>query len=85
MKLVACPSCGSKDLEEDGEYQVCLFCRSRLIPQADDLPKKKSQIGVSSDITNLLNKCENDPDNRHRYINLILDIDPTNQEVHKYI
>jgi hypothetical protein len=37
-----------------------------------------------SDLDLLLKKCELDPANRSRYINLILDIDPLNQEVNKY-
>lgn len=85
MKLVKCIACGSKALHEDGGYVVCTFCRSRFVPQASDVPQKETVIGLHSDILVLLQKCEDDPVNRHRYAALILDMDPTNQEARKYL
>jgi|SaaInlStandDraft_2_1057019.scaffolds.fasta_scaffold33282_2 hypothetical protein len=85
MKLHACTACGSKELYEDGDYQTCAYCRARLVPQEDDFPSKKTQISISSDIDALLKKCESDKANRRRYINLILDLDPTNKKVDKFM
>jgi hypothetical protein len=85
MKLVECTGCGSKELFVESGYVVCAYCRSRFSPQPDDLPPKMTVIGVDLDIQLLLQKCEDDPANRHRYASLILDIDPTNHEAGKYL
>lgn len=85
MKLVACTRCGSKELFEERGYVICGYCRSRFAPQAQDLPQRETIIGVHSDIQVLLQKCQDDPSNRRRYANLILDIDPTNEQATKYI
>ena len=85
MKLVGCARCGSRELLEEDGFAVCPYCRSRFTPQADDLPRKDTVIGVHSDIQMLLQKCEDDPANSRRYANLILDLDPTNHEATKYL
>lgn len=85
MRLVVCTRCGSRELLEEGGYVVCAYCRSRFAPQADDLPRKQTVIGLDSDIQVLLQKCKDDPANRRRYASLILDIDPTNQEATNYL
>jgi hypothetical protein len=85
MKLVLCTRCGSKDLSEENGYVVCDYCQSRFVPQADDLPQAETVIGVHSDIQLLLQKCQDDPANRPRYAQLILDIDPTNQAARNYL
>jgi hypothetical protein len=85
MRLVVCTRCGSRELLEEGGYVVCVYCQSRFAPQADDLPRKETFIGLHSDIQVLLQKCKDDPANRRRYASLILDIDPSNEEATKYL
>ena len=63
----------------------CAFCRSRFVPQADDVIQVDTVIGIDSDIQVLLQKCQEDPVNRRRYAGLILDMDPTNQEAKQYL
>jgi len=85
MKLIACTRCGSKELSEQDGYVVCAYCRSRFVPQADDLRQEESVIGVYSDIQRLLQKCQDDPANSRRYAGLVLDLDPTNQTARQYL
>lgn len=46
---------------------------------------KATTIGLASDIDTLLKKCQEDQVNRRRYANLVLDIDPTNQQAKNYL
>ncbi len=85
MKLVRCTRCGSRELLEDGGYVVCAYCRSRFVPQVDDVLQKETVIGVHSDILVLLQKCQDDPVNRRLYAGLILDMDPTNPVARDYL
>lgn len=85
MKFVDCPSCGSKELVEEDGIIVCVYCRSKYVPQADDVLPSATVIGIASDIQALLQKCREDSINRRRYANWILDIDPTNQEAKQYL
>jgi hypothetical protein len=85
VKLVKCSRCGSRELAMEGGYVVCAYCRSTFSPQSGDLPQAETVISLSSDIESLLRKCQDDPTNRRRYANLILDIDPTNYEARKYL
>ncbi len=85
MKLLECSRCGSKELLEDDGYVVCVYCQSRFKPEVDEHPAKGTVIDFRSDIQALLKKCIEDPVNRRRYANLILDIDPTNLEALKYL
>lgn len=85
MNLVECSRCGSKDLFVEDMLVICAFCRSRYTPQADQHLQKETVVDVLSDIQVLLQKCETDPTNSYRYASLILDIDPTNQEVINYL
>jgi hypothetical protein len=85
MKQVRCTRCGSKELLEESGYVACAYCQSRFALQADDFSIRETVISVVSDVEALLKKCECDPANRRRYTSLILDIDPTNREVAKYL
>lgn len=85
MNLVECSRCGSKDLTPRNGHLVCAFCRSEYIPNFGGYPKTETVVDVLSDIQALLQKCELDPSGSRRYANLILDIDPTNQEAAKYL
>lgn len=68
-----------------GEYVYCAYCQSQFVPQADDRVAKATSIEIESDIERLLRMCREDPLNRHRYASLVLDIDPTNQDVIQYL
>lgn len=85
MKRVECSNCGSTELIADNDIIVCVYCRSRHVPQTDDVPPRETVIGIESDIQTLLQKCRQDPKNRRRFANLILDIDPSNQEAKKFL
>lgn len=85
MKLLECNSCGSKEIVEEQGYAVCVFCRSKFLPGAEDGAPPETEIAIDSDIQALLIKCRADPANSRRYANLILDIDPTNREAAKYL
>jgi hypothetical protein len=85
MRLIDCANCGSKELAEEDGFIVCIYCKTKYVPEADDVPNKKTVIGIASDIQVLLNKCKIDPANRRRYANLVLDIDPNNTEAKQYI
>ena len=85
MKLVICTGCGSKELVEKDGIIFCIYCQSKYLPQIDDLLPRETIIGITSDIQALLQKCKEDPVNRRRFANLILDLDPTNIEAHKYL
>ena len=84
MKLIKCKSCGSNELSEDGDYIVCAFCASRHLPQLDEARGGQSTIDLANDIQLLLDKCRSDPHNRVKYVNLILDIDPHNEDVQQF-
>jgi len=48
-------------------------------------PAPRSGVSLDSDVERLLLKCHEDPRRAARYANLILDIDPTNEEALKYL
>lgn len=77
-----CPNCGASEFIYYDKYKVCKYCDSKFEIKSE---KSKSKISIQSDIDMLLEKCEKEPDNLKKYINLILDIDPTNREVMKYL
>ena len=85
MRALLCDSCGSTELRVVDGFAICDYCRSRFVTNSEDLPAKQTQVTVSTDVQLLLEKCVSDPANRRRYANLILDIDPFNTEVHKYL
>lgn len=85
MKVLKCTSCGSNELTDYGAYVVCDFCRSRFTNTKEKVSGKATTIGLASDIDTLLKKCQEDQVNRRRYANLVLDIDPTNQQAKQYL
>ena len=85
MNILECTNCGSKELIEADNVFICAYCRSKFVPTIPELAPKDSVIEMESDVETLLNKCERDPGNRRRYVNLILDIDPHNEAVKKYL
>ena len=85
MKLIQCKQCGSGEFFRDNGYMVCKFCNSRYAIEQGDLGIKESTIALNSDIEELLKKCKKDPRNARKYANLILDIDPENDEALQYL
>lgn len=85
MKTIVCKNCGSQALTTKNGYLVCDYCGSKFAIEKDDAAVKASVIDIEDDVTRLLKKCEEDPLNARRYVNLILDIDPTNRNILKYI
>lgn len=83
--MIVCKNCGAPSLTSKGGYLVCDYCGAKFAISEEEAPVKTSTIDLNDDVTRLLKKCEEDPLNARRYINLILDIDPTNSEVLKYI
>ena len=65
--------------------RTCLYCGTQFQIPKEELPKKKSEIALNSDVERLLDKCRKDPKNARKYANLILDIDPTNRDALKYL
>lgn len=95
MKAITCTQCGSNELFDDGAYVVCAYCRSRFARPAGERPAgerpageataRNTVVSLQADVQALLQKCRDDPANRRRYANLVLDIDPTNPEAAAYL
>ena len=85
MKNIKCFNCGASNMMEINGYWICSYCNSKFAIESKDVPQKSMGLSLNSDISNLLKKCKEDPINAKKYANLILDIDPTNEEALKYI
>lgn len=98
MKEIVCKNCGSKDLCFINNCWVCNYCDSKFLASEDQIRIHKqhnmssrnlqivsSNIDLVSDVEQLLVKCRQDKKNAKRYANLILDIDPDNQDALKYL
>lgn len=85
MDSLACPNCGSFDVKRENTRATCNFCRSLFSIEIPGGKSDDSVIDLASDVQILLDKCRKDPNNRRRYVNLILDIDPHNEEVHEFL
>lgn len=85
MKNNVCKNCGSNDLIAKEGYLICEYCHSKYIPEKNDLPVKNSTMTINDDIKRLLHLMKTNPSKKQKYAKLILDIDPTNLEVKKYI
>lgn len=84
MKQLICPGCGSQEFKEENGFKICCYCESKF-----EIEKKPStintQISLENDVTRLLRKCKDDPANAKKYANLILDIDPCNEDALDYL
>lgn len=85
MKEIRCRSCGSTELIKIGEILKCRYCGTEHKSSLTERSLKRTSISLNSDVEALLQKCKHDPKHAKRYANLILDIDPTNQEALKYL
>ena len=88
-----CKTCGNPQMEERDGMLVCPYCGNKVLLDEkvrETIRRGKQQtasssIDLRSDVEILLEKCSKDPKNAKRYANLVLDIDPTNKEVYKYL
>lgn len=85
MKPIFCESCGSNELTNENDYWICAYCGSKTLNKNTSKSSKDTNISIGSDIKVLLQKCKDEPVNARKYANLILDIDPYNEEALKYI
>lgn len=100
MEALICKNCGANALMRKNDYMVCPYCDSRfaitreergsgLFGNSHHAPLShsgvNSTIDLNDDIARLLKKCETDPRNAKKYANLILDMDPDNEEALKYL
>lgn len=99
MKALVCKSCSATGLLIRDGYAVCPYCDTKFLldrETAGSLGGRSgshftfsshgsSSISLDSDVQRLLDKCRRDPRNARKYANLILDIDPDNEEASKYL
>lgn len=96
MESLTCKNCSATGLSLDNGVWVCEFCGSTFLATAEEqsayskgvglsTPAASSQISLTDDVERLLQKCKTDPKNARKYANLVLDIDPDNEEVLKYL
>ncbi len=80
MRLINCTQCGGGDFFQNNGYLICKYCNSRYAIGQDDMGYRQSSISLGSDVDVLLRKARMDPRNAKKYANLVLDIDPDNEE-----
>ena len=87
MTVNNCPNCGSSEFTFAKGYIICKYCDSKFPIEKENSNDNKQGNGISlqEDVKKLLKKCVDEPWNAKRYANLILDIDPTNQEAKQYL
>ncbi len=100
MEALVCKSCGANALMRKNGYMVCPYCNSRFVITNEDRQNGlwgsnhqpalshsgvECTIALDDDVARLLKKCEADPAKARKYANLILDIDPDNEEALKYL
>ncbi|WP_390408893.1 TFIIB-type zinc finger domain-containing protein [Lacticaseibacillus jixiensis] len=83
MKDYKCQNCGASDfIQVDGKL-ICSYCGA--VYQPDTPIQAPTTIALADDVQALLQKMREDPANARRYANLVLDLDPTNTEILKYL
>lgn len=80
MKAYVCEACGSGDLYEENGFVICRYCGTRHRKTSEDIAAGQSSIELRKDISDLLQKCKEDPSRVQKYAQLILEIDPNNKE-----
>ena len=92
MKSMNCKACGAAGLKVQGGWLVCEYCDSKFMLSSEDFdfyggkgPNTGTGISLGGDIERLLQKCRTDPRNARKYANLVLDMDPDNEEARKYL
>ena len=101
MEALICKNCGANALTRKNDYMYCSYCDSRFAITREERSSGlfgsnghhatlshsdvNSSIALNDDIARLLKKCETDPRNARKYANLILDIDPDNEEALRFL
>lgn len=100
METLVCKNCGANALSRKNGYMYCPYCESRFAITREEYASGqfgssyhtafshngvKSTIALDDDVERLLNKCKIDPKNARKYANLVLDIDPDNEDALKYL
>lgn len=91
MEKLTCQSCGASAFTDQGAYRICQYCGAQYVVNprrrsaVNTGPAPRSGVSLDSDVERLLIKCREDPRRAARYANLILDMDPTNEEALKYL
>lgn len=85
MDAILCPCCGGKEFRNNGKFMICEYCDTQFLASAILGSTASSNISLDEDVLRLLEKCRLDPARASRYANLILDIDPDNEEALKYL
>lgn len=99
MEALICKNCGANALMRKNDYLVCSYCDSRFAITKEERSSLfgsshhttlshsgvDSSIALDDDVARLLEKCKSDPRNAKKYANLILDIDPDNEDALKYL
>lgn len=99
MEALVCKHCGANTLIKKMDHWLCPYCESRFTftPEEHRVMAQSSHhatlshsgvnssIDLNDDVARLLEKCKAEPRNAKRYANLILDIDPDNEEALKYL
>ena len=85
MLQFTCENCGAHEFFEKDGYRICQYCNSKFLLSSVDVSLKGSIITLNDDVEMLLKKCRDNPQQAHRFANLILDIDPSNTEALKYL
>ena len=88
MINIECLKCKSVEFSQADGFYVCTYCRSKYRPEqlrGSSSAKgaggaKTSAIEIDEDILRLLEKIKKEPWDAKRFANMILDIDPTNEE-----
>ena len=84
MKQKTCPNCGGNEFRIEGRQGICQFCESVFDLGADEV-KRNSSIAINEDVEALLEKCRENPFMAKRLVHLILELDPNNTEIFKYL
>ena len=85
MKSIVCDRCGGTKWDVEHGYRICKYCGTKFQLTKEDLTIKESKVSMNSDIERLLKLCRLEPYNAKKYANLVLDVDPSNQEALKYL
>ena len=101
MEALVCKNCGANALTRKNDYMYCPYCDSRFAITREERSSGlfgsnghhatlshsgvNSSIALDDDVARLLAKCKADPKNARKYANLILNIDPDNEEALKYL
>ena len=85
-KFAVCSYCGSQfKLDDEPAAAVGFAAPKGGTSHFTFQSNGASTIDLDDDVSRLLAKCKREPKNARKYANLILDIDPDNQEARRYL